>query len=144
MSVRVRPSFRWGRHGDIMSPCGCVPLCLLIFASYSLSVDESIPATTQANGQTDKAAEVSSQNEDAGYSMARMPLRRIAEFVTSGEYRAMRADVFRQLAEKAADPLAGLRPQIREVQYKAVLEKSRLIEGTIDLTLYAYSCPLLV
>ncbi|MFO0975528.1 MAG: hypothetical protein U0996_03980 [Planctomycetaceae bacterium] len=128
-----------------MMPCCRFLLCLLIFATCSLSADETLPAKTQAdqssegttaNGSVPGEGQDEGQDEGQEFSAARMPLSRIAEFVTSGEYRAMRADLFRQLAEKAADPLVGLRPQIREVRYKAVLEKSRLIEGTIDLTLY--------
>ncbi len=137
MSVQGRPNFRWGHHGDVMMPCCRFLLCLLICATCSLSADEILPAKTQA-GQSPEGTTENRSVPDGGqeFSATRMPLSRIAEFVTSGEYRAMRADLFRQLAEKAADPLVGLRPQIREVQYKAVLEKSRLIEGTIELTLY--------
>lgn len=137
MSALVRPSFRWGHHGEIMKPC-CLLLCVLSCITGLLRADETLPSNVQDGVASDTATTNGdpSQNKDPGYSAARMPLSRIAEFVTSGEYQAMRADLFRTLAEKAANPVADLRPQIRDVQYKAVLEKSRLIEGTIDLTLY--------
>lgn len=138
MSARVRPNFRWGHHGEIMKPCCCFLLCLLSCVTGSLRADEAVLSNVQDGAPSDTATTngATSQNKEAGYSAARMPLSRIAEFVASGEYQAMRAELFRKLAEKAADPVADLRPQIRDVQYRAVLEKSRLIEGTIELTLY--------
>lgn len=142
MSAQALPSFRWGHHGDRMKPwCGL--LCfLLLFFTLAIRADELRPSSSAASPLATQRTESASAlpTDEAGsaseISATRMPLSRIAELVASGDYQAMRAEVFQQLVARAADPLVGLRPQIREARYTATLDRSRLVGGTLELELY--------